>query len=208
MMKSLATVVALPRLFELLLVGCWVVATGAQVRAESHEIDRERSTVTIRVSKAGMFRAFGDDHEVRAPLTSGSVEDGPQASVRLAFNAAQLRVVDPGASPDDRQQVQSRMLGPDVLDVARFPEIRFESTDVRRTDSDHLSLNGALTLHGQTHPVVVSVARDRDRYRGTATVKQTAFGIKPVTVAGGTVKVKDEVTIEFDIVTRAAKPVH
>jgi polyisoprenoid-binding protein YceI len=100
------------------------------------------------------------------------------------------------------------MLGPDVLDVARFPEIRFESTDARRIDSDRLSVNGALTLHGQTHAVVATVARDRDRYRGTATIKQTEFGIKPVTVAGGAVKVKDEVTIEFDIVTRAATSGH
>jgi hypothetical protein len=34
---------------------------------------------------------------------------------------------------------------------------------------------------------------------GNAVVKQSDFGIKPVKVAGGTVKVKDEVRIEFDI---------
>ena len=203
MMKSLPTVVTLPRLFRLLLAG-GVVATGAHLGAAGHDIDRDQSTVTVRVSKAGMFRAFGDDHEVRAPLTSGSIDDGPQSSVRLVFNAAQMRVVDPGLSPDSRQQVQSRMLGPDVLDVAQFPEIRFESTDVRRVGTDRLSVDGRLTLHGETHNVVVSVARDGDRYRGTATVKQTAFGIKPIAVAGGTVKVKDDVRIEFDIVTRAA----
>jgi YceI-like domain len=208
MMKCLPTVVILPRLFGLLLAGLSVGAAGAHVWAASREIDREQSTVTVRVSKAGMFRAFGDDHEVRAPLTSGSIDDGPQPIVRIVFNAAQLRVVDPRLSPEDRQQVQSRMLGPDVLDVARFPEIRFESTDARRIDSDRLSVNGALTLHGQTHAVVATVARDRDRYRGTATIKQTEFGIKPVTVAGGAVKVKDEVTIEFDIVTRAATSGH
>jgi hypothetical protein len=32
-----------------------------------------------------------------------------------------------------------------------------------------------------------------------STLKQTDFGITPVTVAGGTVKVKDEVKIEFEI---------
>jgi len=37
------------------------------------------------------------------------------------------------------------------------------------------------------------------RYRGSATLKQTDFGITPVTVAGGTVKVKNEVKVEFDI---------
>jgi len=206
MMKFSAPVVTLPRVFDLLLAAYCVVVTGADIGAASHEIDRDQSTVTVHVSKAGMFRAFGDDHEVRAPLTSGSVDDGPQPGVRVVFNAAQLRLVDPGLSPHDRDQVQSRMLGPDVLDVAHFPEIRFESAEVRRLDSDRLSVDGRLTLHGHTHTVVVNVARDHDRcrYRGMATVKQTAFGIKPVRAAGGTVTVKDEVTIEFDIVTRPA----
>jgi hypothetical protein len=38
-----------------------------------------------------------------------------------------------------------------------------------------------------------------EHYRGSATLRQTDFGIKPLTVAGGTVKVKDEVKIEFEI---------
>jgi hypothetical protein len=33
----------------------------------------------------------------------------------------------------------------------------------------------------------------------------TAFGITPVSVAGGTVKVKDELTIEFDILTASGE---
>jgi hypothetical protein len=41
-----------------------------------------------------------------------------------------------------------------------------------------------------------------EHYRGAATLKQTDFGITPVTVAGGTVKVKDEVKIEFEVVLR------
>jgi hypothetical protein len=31
-------------------------------------------------------------------------------------------------------------------------------------------------------------------------LKQSAFGIEPIRIAGGTVKVKDEVKVEFDIV--------
>jgi hypothetical protein len=51
--------------------------------------------------------------------------------------------------------------------------------------------------------VTVKVVRDHDHYRGSASLKQTAFGITPITIAGGAVKVKDEVSIEFDIVTRS-----
>jgi hypothetical protein len=43
------------------------------------------------------------------------------------------------------------------------------------------------------------VALKDDRYRGSATLKQTDFGMTPVTIAGGTVKVKDEIKIEFEI---------
>jgi hypothetical protein len=32
-------------------------------------------------------------------------------------------------------------------------------------------------------------------------VRQSDFGMTPIRIAGGTVKVKDDVTIEFDIVT-------
>ena len=33
-------------------------------------------------------------------------------------------------------------------------------------------------------------------------LKQTTFGIKPISVAGGTIKVKDEVEIDFAIYPR------
>jgi hypothetical protein len=38
------------------------------------------------------------------------------------------------------------------------------------------------------------------RAKGAFTLKQSSFGIKPVSVAGGTIKVKDELKFTFDIV--------
>ena len=35
------------------------------------------------------------------------------------------------------------------------------------------------------------------------TLKQTDYGITPISVAGGAVKVKDELNIDFDIVTKS-----
>jgi hypothetical protein len=48
--------------------------------------------------------------------------------------------------------------------------------------------------------VVAVVSLDGGHYRGSAAFKQSNFGISPERIAGGTVKVKDEVKIEFDIV--------
>ena len=42
-------------------------------------------------------------------------------------------------------------------------------------------------------------ARD-EHYRGKMSIRQRDFGIRPISIAAGTVKVKDELRIEFDIV--------
>ena len=49
-------------------------------------------------------------------------------------------------------------------------------------------------------PVVVEVTLKDGHYLGSASLKQTDFGINPIRIAGGTVKVKDEVKIQFDII--------
>jgi polyisoprenoid-binding protein YceI len=64
---------------------------------------------------------------------------------------------------------------------------------------DHWIVHGNLALHGKDRPITVEVTRKGEQYKGSATFKQTDFGITPVAVAGGTVKVKDEVKIEFEI---------
>jgi len=56
----------------------------------------------------------------------------PAARVEFVIDAARLRVLDPGLSADNRDQMQSRMLGPEVLDVQRYAEIRFQSTAIER----------------------------------------------------------------------------
>ena len=62
-----------------------------------------------------------------------------------------------------------------------------------------LTVRGTLTLHGQTAPVTVRVTERAGHFTGSSAFRLTEFSIKPVRIAGGTVKVKDEVRIEFDI---------
>ena len=91
------------------------------------------------------------------------------------------------------------MLGPEVLNVSHFPEIHFRSTGVEPNGADHWIVHGNLDLHGQSQPISFEVALKDGLYQGAAALKQTGFGITPVKVAGGTVKVKDEVKIAFSI---------
>jgi len=118
---------------------------------------------------------------------------------KFVVDARTLRVRDSDVSDKDRAEIQATMLGPKVLDSERFHEIRFHSTEVNRLGTDKWNLRGDLTLHGQTRPVEATVERHNNVYRGSTQLRQKDFGIKPVSVAGGSVKVKDEVRVEFEI---------
>jgi polyisoprenoid-binding protein YceI len=178
-----------------------VLAFAAPVAAQRRAVDAERSTITVRVFKSGLFAAFADNHVIHAPLTEGSVEESSTPHVELVIDAAQMRVWDPGLSSKQREDVRTRMLGPQVLDASRFTLIRFHSTEVESAGLDRWLVRGNLELHGHSQPLAVVVSRERRRYKGSLTLRQTEFGITPISIAGGVVKVKDEITIEFDIVT-------
>ena len=57
---------------------------------------------------------------------------------------------------------------------------------------------GTLILHGVSKEILFEVSGG-DHYQGKAKLNQTNFGIKPVSVAGGTIKVKDQLELEFDL---------
>lgn len=168
-------------------------------RGEEHPIDVSNSVLTVRVFKSGLFSLFAHNHEIEAPLAEGKVELADPTAVQLRVDARRLRVVDPGVAEDERAEIQQTMEGPKVLDSSRFPEIVFQSTTVEEKGVDRWLVRGNLTLHGQTRPVAVEVRLEGGHYRGTARIKQREFGITPVSIAGGTVKVKDEVKIEFTV---------
>jgi len=170
-------------------------ATGQET-----SIDTTHSKLLIHVSKSGLFSGFADNHEVEAPISKGSLNT-KAGQLRLSVDSRQMRVLDPQLSSDKRQQVQERMLGPEVLDSIRFPEITFESTHAEQEHGGRIRVDGMLSLHGVRKFVSVLAQMENGRYSGRFALKQRDFGITPVSIAGGAVKVKDELTIEFDILT-------
>jgi polyisoprenoid-binding protein YceI len=166
------------------------------VSAQQHNIDTQKSTLTVHVGKTGAFSGLGHEHEVRAPIYSGTADTGPHPAVEMHVDARALRVMDKD-SEKDRAEVQKTMLGPEVLDSERHHEIVFKSNGAESVGQGRWILRGDLTLRGQTRPITVHVTLKDGRYTGEATVKQTDFGIKPPGKAG--VRAKDEVRIEFDV---------
>jgi polyisoprenoid-binding protein YceI len=167
------------------------------VNAQQHNIDTQKSTLTIHVGKTGAFSALGHDHEVRAPIHSGTADTGSHPAVEVHVDARALRVIDKDASEKERAEVQKTMLGREVLDSERHQESVFKSTGAEPAGQGRWTLRGNLTLRGQTRPVTAEVTLKDGHYTGEATVKLTEFGIKPPGKAG--VRAKDEVRIVFDV---------
>jgi hypothetical protein len=167
------------------------------VYAQQHNLDTQKSTLTIHVGKTGAFSGLGHEHEVRAPIHSGTADTGSHPAVEIHVDARAMRVIGKDEPEKDRAEVQKTMLGPEVLDSERHQEIVFKSTGAEPAGQGQWTLRGNLTLRGQTRPVTVQVTLKDGRYTGAATVKQTDFGIKPPGKAG--VRAKDEVKIEFDV---------
>jgi polyisoprenoid-binding protein YceI len=167
-----------------------------------------RGFFRIQVGTAGLFGAFAHNHLIEAEKVEGcamlNAADLSHSSIQLTFLAAGLHVLDPDESAKDRATVQHTM-ETDVLDVSGFPQIVFVSTSIELSGaSGQLRVHGNLTMRDKTQPIVIPMTFMRlsdGSYQaaGKYNFKQTSFGIKPIQLAGGTVKVKDELQTEFDI---------
>lgn len=201
----------------IVIVALAMLATNAQPQAKSrtYTIVASESSFWVFVAKAGLFSAFAHDHEIGVKSFTGKIvlpESGAGGgSLELEVNAASLAVLDKQPSEADKQKIFDSM-HKEVLESAKFPKIAFKSvsvSDLKQTGTDayNLTLNGDLTLKGVTRriavPVLLTVNAQQLRAVGKYTLKQTDFGIKPYSAAGGAVKVKNEVVINFNIVAKA-----
>jgi polyisoprenoid-binding protein YceI len=176
-------------------------------------VDPAKSHVRLELGRAGLMKFMGHEHQIEAPLAQGHVEvvedDPARSSVELRFEAARLFVV-PGSEPaGDIPKVEERMRGPEVLEVAKYPEIVFQSASVKSTPQGasafKLVVAGTLTLKGRSVPVEIPLeARRVDggiEAKGEVELELRDLGIEPPSVAG-VVKVANHFKLAFEISAR------
>jgi YceI-like protein len=164
----------------------------------------KQSTITIHVHKTGLFSAMGHNHTVVAPVHE-SLIDPKGMTAEIVVLSRDMKVTDTDVSEKDRAQIQADMLGPKVLNAEKFPEIRFKSTHIQPAGAGHVRVTGTLELHGVRKEVTLEMTGGGDHYQGKTKLKQTDFGIQPISAGGGTVKVKDELDLDLDIYPAEAR---
>src|SRR5262245_30363496 len=109
-----------------------LAAVPAPAAQRTYAIVPAESKVKVHVGRSGLFGFAGHEHEVVGNVAQGEVigddQNLAQSSVTLEFDLTQLKVTGEGEPAEDVPKVQAKMLGPEALDVARYPKAAFRST--------------------------------------------------------------------------------
>lgn len=176
----------------------------------TYRLDAQKSQFMVRAFVGGLLSSFGHDHTLSIREFTGEAQVTPDAvapgALQMTIKAGSLVVVDK-VSDSDRIKIETTMRR-DVLETEKHPDIVFRSTRVEGMKTQEgqyqVKIWGDLTLHGVTRSIVIgssiAFASDHLRARGSFAINQSEYNIKRVSVAGGTIKVKDQLKFTFDIV--------
>ena len=181
--------------------------TGHEVFA----IDPAASLIAVTVRKGGAFARFGHDHVVASHGVSGFVSlaagraDFQFRADSLTVDEAPLRReagFEPDLDTDAIAGTRANMLKR-VLEAEHYPWVVMHA---QRSGGDALSLT--ITLHGVSRTMSVPALIEHEggsvTAQGAFQIKQTDFGITPMSLLGGALAVQDTLDLRFKLVARKA----
>jgi polyisoprenoid-binding protein YceI len=187
-----------------------VTTETPETKVATFVLDKDASRFTVRAFASGMLSALGHNPTIAIREFSGEVTFDPgdpeKTCLRMLIRADSLTVTD-DIRGKDRQEMESTMKQR-VLETSTFPTIEYKSTHVSADprNQGRFTIEGDLSLHGATHGLTLrahaNAYGDVLRSRGEFSILQSDYGIPLVSVAGGTLKLKDELKFAFEIVAR------
>jgi polyisoprenoid-binding protein YceI len=179
----------------------------------TYELGPGDGRVLVKTGREGLAARAGHDLTIEitrwsAQVTVPDAADGGVAAATLTaeldLGALAVREGTGGAKPltdRDRKDIQGsarKLLGEAAK--ASFASSRVIPSSAPSGASAGGAIEGTLTLLGRTRPLRLQVTSPGPgHFRGSATVRQTDFGITPYSGFFGALKLKDEVAVELDI---------
>lgn len=169
----------------------------------TYDLGPAQGRAEIRTGRVGIAARAG--HDLRLEVTKWQARaEVPETGLASATITAELdlgslvvREGTGGARPltaSDRADIEKAMHKILGGGTATFGSTRVVPSNVGG------AVEGTVTFRGKTQPARLQVSEPSPgHFRGTASVSQTGFGITPYTGFFGALKVRDEVTVEFDL---------
>ncbi|HEY1681981.1 MAG TPA: YceI family protein [Candidatus Tumulicola sp.] len=167
--------------FATLVLSCILALAAESVSAATFQtwtVDPVHSTAQFTAKHFGIVPVLGT-----IPIRSASVKLSGDNQIPVAVSAV-LDVSKLDTHNDDRD---SDLRSAHFFNTAANPEIRFESTKVEGTNPKQFTINGDLTMSGQTHPVVLDAqvlasgksprGKSIIAYSATAEIDRTKWGM-------------------------------
>jgi polyisoprenoid-binding protein YceI len=181
----------------------WAATAQSPDSAVYHVLPASR--LDVHTGRAGLLGGLGHEHHVTARAVHGQIvhvrANPDRSSVVVVVCADSLEILT-DAKPTDVAKM-TRAMREETLRVTAFPEISFASREATPIAAG-LRVSGDFTMVGRARAITVDVALevagDTLRARARFPLKQTDFGIKPYGTALGTVRVKDEVWLDIEVV--------
>ena len=155
----------------------------------------ENGTLTVRTKRTGAASKAGHDLLMEVTSWSATLDPDADPALTLTADSSSLRVLEGSGGiqalgDDDKAGIEQTI----EEEVLMGTPIEFRSTAVEGS-----GLEGELELAGRRHPISFQLTGDEDgRLAGSATVKQTDWGMKPYSALFGTLKVADDVEVAFE----------
>jgi polyisoprenoid-binding protein YceI len=172
------------------------------VDAGTYRLGPAGGRVTIKTARAGIAARAG--HDLLIEVTRWSVrveaaEDAAATSITAELDLGSLAVREGTGGARPLSAADRADIGKTMSKILGQGSATFTSTRVIPSTVGG-AIEGTVTYRGRTQPIRLQVtAPAPGRYRGTATVSQTAFGVTPYTGVFGALKLRDEVTVEFEV---------
>jgi polyisoprenoid-binding protein YceI len=175
-----------------------------------HRLGPSGGRLTLRTYRSGLAAQAGHDLTIEITQWSGELDgdDGApdRLEARINLDSLVIREGAGGLKPlTDRDRREIALTARKQLQADRYPEATFTAAQFAPDDTGGGTIDGTLVLHGQSRPLTLTVSKAGEgRYRATATVVQSEFGIKPYSGMFGALKLRDAVDVEVDIGLSAA----
>jgi polyisoprenoid-binding protein YceI len=174
-------------------------------------LDTNAGRFTVQAFATGVLSTFGHNPKIAIRDYDGEIQFVPDtyenAIVRLTVRTSAMDVLDEMGG-DDRKKLEQMMY--EVLEVQRFPTAVYDSKQItiQKQSEDMLlaHVTGALSFHGASHAQSLDARVTRMgtmlRISGDFSLRQSDYAIKPVSFAGGALRLKDELKFTFELVAR------
>ncbi len=168
-----------------------------------HTLGPDDVTLSVRTARGGAAAKAGHDLLLRVTSWSATLvigEEIAKSRLELDADATSLRVIEGtgGAfelGDDDIANIEQTIDD----EVLMKQPIEFRSTELRAPETGKLAVDGELTIVGATKPIAFEVViGEGGKLTGSATLKQTDWGMKPYSALFGALKVADDVEVEAE----------